>query len=196
MIHLCLALGLGFCSCNNDPALKRGETDSIVLQTHHISEVDSIIRYSEACTDDLSKFKCVLDTLNSDGDLLEHSEYFLYDISGDSDPELWIKTGSCEADKKLWVYTAENSKVRKILSDYGGHTDFFINGNTIGSVTCNTGSGYVSIYRYDGNMINVKTAEFSMWNDEGEARAVKKKEQSVIEIWGNSDYDIYFNPLK
>lgn len=96
----------------------------------------------------------------------------------------------------LWVYATENGNVRKIFSDYGGHTDFFLNGNIIGSVTCNTGSGYVSIYHYNGKKIKAQTAEFSTGNDEGEARAVKKKEQSVIEIWENSNCDIPFKPLK
>lgn len=100
-------------------------------------------------SDTLSPFKCVIDTLNSAGEPLVSSEYFLYDITGDNNPELWIIQGSCEADELLWVFSADNGKVRIIFSDYGGHTDFYLNGKTLVSNTSNTGYGFISIYRYE-----------------------------------------------
>lgn len=196
IIPICLVLAVGFCSCYKFSVGKGGNTDSIVSQPQSNSVVDLIIEDSVDFSDNLSPFKCVVDTLNSAGDRLVHSEYFLYDITGDGNPELWVRSGTCEADLALWVYSSEKGKVRKIFSDYGGHTDYFLNGNTIGSITCNTGAGNVSIYRYSRGRIKVKTAEFSMWNEEGEARAVKKKEQSIIDIWESSNYGITFNPLK
>ena len=147
-------------------------------------------------SDDLIPFKCVLDTLNAAGDRLVHSEYFIYDITGDGNPELWVKSGSCEADRKLWVYSADNGHVRKIFSTHGGHTDFFLKGSIIGSLTCNTGYGYVSIYSYNGRKIKPRKVEFSVWNDEGAPRAVRKKEQPIVDIWTNFDGKIDFKYLK
>lgn len=50
----------------------------------------------------LLSFKAVVDTLNSVEDNLVHYEYFLHDITGDKQPELWIISGTYEADKELW----------------------------------------------------------------------------------------------
>ena len=187
-------LAVACCSCSKSPIENSVETDSIDTLSQTVQTVDSIIIEATGVSqENLLPFKSVIDTLNSTGDVLVHSEYFLYDITGDGSPELWVRSGRCEADMDLWVYSADNGNVRKIFSDYGGHTDFFLNGNTIGSVTCNTGSGYVSIYSYNGRKIQAKTAEFSMWNEEGEAKAIKKKEQAIIEIWNNSETDIQFD---
>ena len=180
-------------SCCKSPLNDVGSVDSVTMQSNTISVVDSIIDDSTDPADDLSAFKCVLDTLNSAGDRLVHSEYFLFDITDNGNPELWIKTGSCEANMQLLVFSTENDSVRELLSDNGGHTDFFLNDNTLGSVTCHAGSGYVSSYRYHKGKLKVQKVEFSMLNDEGEPRAIKKKEQPLIKIWENSDIDI---PLK
>lgn len=177
---LSLVLVLAFVACGRAAALND----------------DSTMEYEVELPDSLGPFKCVVDTLNCDGDGLVHSEYFLYDITGDGKPEMWVKIGSCEADTGLWVYAADNGRVRKIYSDYGGHTDFFLKGNTLYSVTCNMGEGYVSVYRYEGEKIKARHAEFSMWNNEGEIRAVKKKEQPIVDMWGDEDKMIDFLPLK
>lgn len=144
----------------------------------------------------LSPFQCIVDTLNSVGDDLVHAEYFLYDITGDSLPELWVKCGTCEADRNLWVFTNDSGKPRKILSTDGGHIEFFRKGDLIGSATYNCGEGYVSIYSYDGKRIKVKYAKFSMWNENGEPRALKKKQQFMVSLWENSDSAIEFIFLK
>lgn len=161
-----------------------------------ITEVNSNYKNSVNIHANLSLFQCIVDTLNSSLDDLVHSEYFLYDFIKDVIPELWIISGRCEADKELWIYQKENHKVQKIYFGNGGHTDFFLNGDIIGRVTCNTGSGYVSIYHYDEGRIKVRSGFFSTWNDEGHAKAFKKVEQPIIEIWERSDFDIPLKPLK
>lgn len=192
---LCLFLIVSCSGCSKVQSAKSINADTVDTVPQTIAATDSTIEESAEYPDDLSLFKSVVDTLNSTGATLVFSEYFLYDITGDDIPELWVRSGTCEADKELWVYHAKNGNVRKIFSDDGGHADFFLNGNIIGSVTCNCGAGYVSIYRYDNGELKVQTAEFSTWNDECEARAVKKKEQSLIEIWESSSHYIPFNPL-
>lgn len=124
-----------------------------------------------------------------------HLEYFLYDITGDGMPELWIKTGICEADYRLAVYAVANGKSRQILDSDGGHIEFFLKGNTIGSATCNSGSGYVTIYNYNGKNIAEKSAEFSIWNDRGKAIATEKDGQKIIDFWLEKDTDITFKSI-
>lgn len=195
IIPLCLFLVLSCIGCSKISGEKQviaDSVDTLITQEEADSTEETI-----AMPDSLAPFLCVVDTLNASGDSLVHAEYFLYDITGDGEPELWVKCGICEADIDLWVYASENGKVRKILSDYGGHTDFFINEGSVGSITCNTGSGYVSSYEYKNGKIKVKTAEFSTWNEEGEFRAIKRREQSLIDnALGKESAPITFNPLK
>lgn len=144
----------------------------------------------------LLPFKTVIDTLNSAGDNLVHSEYFLHDITGDGHPELWIISGTCEADKDLWVYTVTDGSVKKILSDYGGHTDFFLKGDTIGSLTCNTGSGYVSGYIYKNGKISVESIEYDGWHEKDMVKVKSKRDRAIADVWENSDSTINLKPLK
>lgn len=145
----------------------------------------------------LIPFEAVIDTLNSEGDCLVHSDYFLHDITGDGQPELWIVSGTCEADKDLWVYaTTQDGSVKKILSDYGGHTEFFLKGNTIGSLTCNTGSGYASVYTCKGDKIIVESAEYDGRHEKDMVKIKSKRDRFIADVWENSDSTINLKPLK
>lgn len=144
----------------------------------------------------LLPFKTVIDTLNSVGDNLVHSEYFLHDISGDDQPELWIISGTCEADKELWVYQSTGDSVKKILSDNGGHTEFFLKGQYIGSLTCNTGEGYVNSYTYKEGKILVESIVYDGWNEKELVRVKTARDKFIADIWENSDSTINLKPLK
>ncbi len=195
IIPLYLFLVLICFGCSESSGKKQVNSDSVdtLIPREEVDSTEETIAWPNS----LEPFRCVVDTLNASCDPLIHSEYFLYDITGDGEPEFWVKCGTCEADIDLWVYASENGKVRKILSDYGGHTDFFINEGLVGSITCNTGSGYVSSYEYKNGKIKVKSAEFSTWNEEGEFRAIKKSEQSFIDnVLGKESNPVTFNPLK
>ncbi len=50
------------------------------------------------------------------------SLYYLCDITGDKKPELFMQTGTCEADYRIKVYTYKKNKVKKIGSFFGGHS--------------------------------------------------------------------------
>lgn len=117
----------------------------------------------------LKEFTSVIDTLNSAGDPLIHSSYFLYDITGDGEVELWINSGSCEADKMLKVFTIDNGKARKIYEGDGGHSDYFIYKGDLVCVMCNTGAGVVITYKFDGKRVTDPMVEFSTWNEKGSA---------------------------
>ena len=49
--------------------------------------------------------------------------YFLFDITHDGIPELWVKYGTCEADYQLDVYTY-NHGIKRIYQDGAGHTGY------------------------------------------------------------------------
>lgn len=145
----------------------------------------------------LLPYKAVIDTLNSVRDCHVYSCYFLHDITGDGHPELWVISGTCEADKELWVYTSvADGPVKKILSDNGGHTEFFLKGNTIGSLTCNTGSGYVSGYSYKNGKILVESVEYDGWHEKDMVKVKNKRERTIADVWENNDSTINLKPLK
>lgn len=57
-------------------------------------------------------------------DEYENCYYFLYDITNNGMPELWVIAGTCEADKMLYVYTYTD-RVRKIFETGAGHSGFY-----------------------------------------------------------------------
>lgn len=118
-----------------------------------------------------SEYKSVIDSVREQvkKDSILSAEYFLYDITGDSIPEFWIKVGTCEADTKLLAFTFENGKVSKIYDGDGGHSDYFIFDNHLVCVMCNTGDGIVITYEYDGKRVVDSGVEFSTWNEDGKA---------------------------
>lgn len=165
---------------------------SIAATTHGCNKINAATMIDKH----LSPFKSVIDTLNFAGDNLVHSEYFLYDITCDGQPDLWVISGTCEADKNLWVFSVSNDTIRKILSYYGGHTEFFIKDKTIGSLTCNTGSGYVSIYSYKGGEMLVESIEYDGWNDKEPVKIKTTKDSGIADAWESSDSTISLKPLK
>jgi len=54
--------------------------------------------------------------------------YFLYDVTNDGIPELWVHSGSCEADYRMDAYTCngETSYASHIYSGDAGHTGFHL----------------------------------------------------------------------
>ena len=67
--------------------------------------------------------------------------YFLFDITGDGIPEVWIKSGSCEADYKLSVYTYDKavSLIQEGEEGDAGHSAFYEGDNYILQVSGHMG---------------------------------------------------------
>lgn len=121
----------------------------------------------------------------------------IFSVCSASADKIWVMSGTCEADKDLWVYTAtQDGSIKKILSDYGGHTEFFLKGNTIGSLTCNTGAGYVSGYVYKKGKIIVESIEYDGWHERDMVKVKSKRDHEIANIWENSDSTINLKPLK
>ena len=56
---------------------------------------------------------------------------FLYDITRDGRPELWLLVGTCEANYRLHVYTYRHGKTVKICDRSGFHAGFYRGKNYI-----------------------------------------------------------------
>lgn len=139
----------------------------------------------------------VHDQVNKDPNL--SSEYFLFDITGDSIPELWLKTGTCESDTKLLAFTSDDGYVSKIYDGEGGHSDYFIFEGDLVSVMCNAGAGSVMTYEYDGKRVIASGVEFTTSNDEGQALTETNDSiaDAKLSYWeANIDNFIEFKPLR
>lgn len=92
-------------------------------------------------------------------------EYFLFDITGDKLPELWVKTGTCEADYALYVYTYDQ-EVKQLLKDFAGHSSFFQGKDYVIQMTAQMGYELWTKFTFDGKIVSEKIFEGSISGDE------------------------------
>ena len=57
-------------------------------------------------------------------EILTSFDFFLYDITRDGVPELWVDHGSCEADRYLDIYTYENRHAKLLYNCGIDHAEF------------------------------------------------------------------------
>lgn len=69
--------------------------------------------------------------------------YFLMDFTGNGTPELITKTGTCEADYELDIYSFANGAANKIHNTGAGHSSLYRNGNRL--IVYSGHMGYYSI---------------------------------------------------
>lgn len=82
--------------------------------------------------------------------------YFLYDIDCDGIPELWIKTGTCEANYRMLVYTYVNGS-KMIYDASAGHSSFYIGDGYVLRVYGHMGYGEWEKLTYNGTSITANT---------------------------------------
>ena len=66
-------------------------------------------------------------------------EYFLFDITGDGIPELWVRSGTCEADYMLYVYRYGIGQLELMHSTGAGHSSFYCGDNYVLQVMAHMG---------------------------------------------------------
>lgn len=113
--------------------------------------VDSVIDYLGPVEETVSwdvVNNAYVQVLNNISNEVDDCSYFLYDITGDGTPELWIKAGSCEADYMLYVCTYDNG-VQKIFETGAGHSGFYSTSNGIIQMCAHM--GYSTWYRISYN---------------------------------------------
>ena len=100
-------------------------------------------------------------------------EYFLYDITKDGIPELWIISGQIEIELELTTYTHD---LKKILQRKGAGYSYFCEGNDyVLQVWGRMGSAcWIKLY-YDGNKIQ----ETTVFEEEGVEDYTKPKEKEI-----------------
>ncbi len=74
--------------------------------------------------------------------------YFLYDLSGDGVPELWVDSGTCEADRMLSVYRYTPKGARRVLHTASGHTSYYVGRNYVILRLAHMGDDVRTYYRW------------------------------------------------
>lgn len=130
-------------------------------------------------------FKKKLESLAKDSDC----DYFLYDITENDIPELWIKTGTCEADYTLMVYTYESGKCKNICERPAGHSVFYEGSDYILQQYAHQGFATWVKLTYNGSKITEKTIFEEDIN--GTDNDYKQPEEMYIELYPvNNDHPI------
>lgn len=125
------------------------------------------------------------------------SEYCLCDLTGDSVPELWIRSGSCEADKVMYVYIIKDDKAELLFRDSGGHSDLFESNGKVTSITCNCGGGFLLTYEYKRDKIVRSTPiEFSMFTEDGNPEALDRSlNKKLKRLWNKAGNPLIFKSI-
>ena len=85
------------------------------------------------------------------------AEYFLYDITKDGKPELFIKEGTCCANTELLIYTYKNGKMKLIYKDNeAAYYDFYKRKNYILITDQHQGTAYWYKLTYNNRKIKKK----------------------------------------
>lgn len=87
----------------------------------------------------------------------EWNEYFLFDITNDSIPELWVRDGTCEADYEMLVFTFQDGTVKKIHTTEAGHSSFHLGDNYVLKNMVHMGYQLMTKIYYNGEKIVEKT---------------------------------------
>ena len=82
-----------------------------------------------------------------------YNQYFLYDITGDGLPELWIQAGTCEADYEMHIYTMADEVAKMIHSTDYSHASCYKGDNYIIITHCHMGYAYWYKISFDGSKI-------------------------------------------
>lgn len=83
--------------------------------------------------------------------------YSMFDMDSNGIPELFVKTGSCEADFKYQIYTYENDQAKYMGSTNGGHATLMGKTNSAGGelILLMAHMGYQQVYeiKYENGSI-------------------------------------------
>ena len=90
----------------------------------------------------------------------------MFDITGDELPELWVKTGTCEADYMLYVYTYEN-EAKKLFETGSGQSTYYKGPDYIIQMFAQMGYELWTKFSYkNGKFVSEKVYEGSISGDE------------------------------
>lgn len=181
------------CKMSHNNAESDQRTEAVLTSATALGEV-AAIEFPET----LQPYNEIIDSVKALKLDMISTEYCLYDLTGDSVPELWIRSGSCEADKKMDVYVIKDDKAELLFKDSGGHSDFFESNGKVTNITCNCGGGFLLTYEYKRDKIVKSTPiEFSMFTEDGSPEALDKRQNKKLkQLWDEGGKPLVFTTIE
>lgn len=188
LVMLTIACKMSHNNTDNVPG-----TEEVITSVPALTEI-AVIEFPEA----LQPYNVIIDSVKALKVDMISSEYCLYDLTSDSVPELWIRSGSCEADKMMYVYIIKDDKAELLFRDSGGHSDLFERDGRVTNITCNCGGGFLLTYEYKRDKV-VKSVpiEFSMFTEDGNPEALNKSQNKKLKhLWNESGKLLVFTDVE
>ncbi len=181
------------CKMSHDNTENVQVTEEVLTSVSALAEV-AVIEFSET----LQPYNAIIDSIKALKVDMISSEYCLYDLTGDSVPELWIRSGSCEADKVMYVYIIKDDKAELLFKDSGDHSDLFESNGIVTNITCNCGGGFLLTYEYKrGKVVRSTPIEFSMFTEDGTPEALNKSQDKKLKhLWNESGKPLVFTDVE
>lgn len=133
---------------------------------------------------------------DEDGELIYGwIDYFLYDITGDGIPELWIKYGTCEADYTIRVCTYDKDcNYKTIWESNAGHCCYYEGNGYILQIYAHMGEAFWTKLTYNGRKIvetTIYEEDVNEVDDEGNhfCRDYKTPTEKYIELHSFHDVE-------
>ena len=120
--------------------------------------------------------------------------YFLFDITRDGMPELWVTAGTCEADYMLYIYTIKDGGASKIYEGGSSHSGYYRGKDYILQWWAHMGSSQMDRITYNGTRIK----SITVYSEENIESSDDYTEPSEPEIVFNriNDYSPIYKMIK
>ncbi len=92
--------------------------------------------------------------------------YFVYDVNKDDLPELWLMTGTCEADKQLVIYTCTLEGAEELYNEPAPHVNFYEGDGYVISLGANNGEALETKITLEDDAIKLDTLYMGAMDDE------------------------------
>ena len=121
-------------------------------------------------------------------DMNNHCSYFLHDLDNDGIPELFVKSGGCEEDYVLYVFTAKNGKIKKMYKTSASHCDYRLGDRCIISVMAQSGIYMCNkIYAEEGKIKEENFFFANLWAFESDECTATFDNLPDIELYPYND---------
>lgn len=171
-----VALPLMTTRCESNKQMQNGDViDSALLLMEHDSVTprdSSSVKVEVSATPYSFRVKHAKDICDAYWNVMsreqeEAEEYFLFDITRDGIPELWLKVGTCEADYEMLVYSwRAGTGVRRIYTTSAGHSAFFRGKDYVLRQIAHMSAEWWTTFSYRGKIIERDVYEADLLNEE------------------------------
>lgn len=172
-----VALPLMTTRCESNKQMQNGDViDSALLLMEHDSvtprDSSSSVKVEVSATPYSFRVKHAKDICDAYWNVMsreqeEAEEYFLFDITRDGIPELWLKVGTCEADYEMLVCSwRAGTGVRRIYTTSAGHSAFFRGKDYVLRQIAHMSAEWWTTFSYRGKIIERDVYEADLLNEE------------------------------